>query len=266
MSATDALDTHWRELVTAALLGTERRSPPRPPVALVADVVDDGVPADDAARMLSTVATVIAARRAAFVPLPPAARLQPPAQADTRTMTPPDTSETWLAIVAEWPVLEDEWMLTVIDNGYRLAPDVLVAALMRHRTDPVRRARAALAGGPLSAWLIDHVPGLAAGGGRTVAADAVLALPDLAIPPDLAELLHVDAHTFTSRLIQRFESLELGPAHRAVLTNLMARCRPEVLPDAADALAAIGTVLSVPLAELARLRHTMLAQLQTGLA
>ena len=266
MSATDALDTHWRELVTAALLGTERRSPPRPPVALVADVVDDGVPADDAARMLATVSTVIAARRAAFVPLPPADRLQSPAQADTRSMTPPEASATWLAIVAEWPVLEDEWMLTVIDKGYRLAPDVLVAALMRHRTDPVRRARAALAGGPLSAWLIDHVPGLAAGGGRTVAADAVLALPDLAIPPDLAELLHVDAHTFTSRLIPRFESLELGPAHRAVLTNLMARCRPEVLPDAADALAAIGTVLSVPLAELARLRHTMLAQLQTGLA
>ena len=62
-------------------------------------------------------------------------------------MTPPAASATWRTIVAEWPVLEDEWMLTVIGNGYRLAPDVLVAALMRHRTDPVRRARAALAGG-----------------------------------------------------------------------------------------------------------------------
>ncbi len=50
-----SLDEHWRELVTAALLGTERRSPPRPPVALVADVVDDGVAPDDAARMLATV-------------------------------------------------------------------------------------------------------------------------------------------------------------------------------------------------------------------
>ena len=99
MSATDALDTHWRELVTAALLGTERRSPPRPPVALVADVVDDGVPPDDAARMLATVSAVIAARRAAFVPLPPADRLQPPAQADTRPMTPPAASATWREIV-----------------------------------------------------------------------------------------------------------------------------------------------------------------------
>ena len=71
------------ELVTAALLGTERRQPPHPPIAPVADVVDDSVLADDAARMLATVSTVIAARRAAFVPLPPADRLQPPA---------PDTS------------------------------------------------------------------------------------------------------------------------------------------------------------------------------
>lgn len=93
-----------------------------------------------------------------------------------------------------------------------------------------------------------------------------MALPDLAIPPDLAELLHVDAHTFASRLIPRFDSGELGAAHRAVLTNLMARCRPEVLPHAAEALEAVSTTLTLPLAELARLRHTMLAQLQMGLA
>ena len=262
----DALDLHWRELVTAALLGTERRSPPRPPVALVADVVDDGVPPDDAARMLATVSAVIAARRAAFVALPPEDRLQPPAAGDPRPMSPSTASATWRTIVAEWPVLEDEWMLTVIGNGYRLAPDVLVAALMRHRTDPVRRARAAVAGGPISAWLVDHVTGLANAVGRTVAADVVMSLPELPIPPELGELTDVDAHTFVRRLLARFESGELGPAHRAVLTNLLARCRPEVLPDAADALTRVGSVLSLPLADLCRLRHTMLEQLQTGLA
>jgi hypothetical protein len=46
----------------------------------------------------------------------------------------------------------------------------------------------------------------------------------------------------------------------------MARCRPEVLPDAADALTRVGSVLSLPLADLCRLRHAMLEQLQTGLA
>jgi hypothetical protein len=257
----DVLDTHWRELVTAALLGTERRTPPRSPIALVADVVDDGVPVDDAARMLATVSTVIAARRAAFVALPPVDRLQPPAQGDHRPMTPPAAAASWRAIVAEWPVLEDEWMLTVIGNGRRPAPDVLVAALLRHRTDPVRRARVALAGGPVCAWLVDHVDRLDGGVARTVSADAVTSLPDLAIPPELAELATLDAHSFVSRLIPRFQSGELGSAHRAVLTNLLARCRPEVLPDAATALESLGTTLSLPLAELCRLRHRMLDEL-----
>jgi hypothetical protein len=200
------------------------------------------------------------------VPLPPADRLQPPASADKRPIAPAATSTTWRTIVAEWPVLEDEWMLTVIGNGYRLAPDVLVAALMRHRTDPVRRARAALAGGPLSAWLIDNVAGLAATSARTVPADAVGSLPELAIPPELAHLLDVDAHTFVQRLLPRFGSGELGPPHRAVLTNLLARCRPAVLPDAADALEATATTLTLPLAELCRLRHAMLEELTTAVS
>ena len=253
------LDAHWQELVTAALLGTERRTPPVAPVPGVADVVDDLVPPDDAARMLATVATVGAVRKAAFLPLPAADPLQPPAP-DQRPITPPAASMTWRTVVAEWPLLEDEWMLTVISNGYRLAPDVLVAALVRHRNDPVRRARAALAGGPHSAWLIDHVPQLGASR-RTVPAEAVGSLPELAIPADLAELVALDAHTFVRRLRPRFESGEFGTAHRAVLTNLLARCRREVLADAAAALASVGTVLSVPLAELCRLRDRMLSEL-----
>ena len=57
---------------------------------------------------------------------------------------------------------------------------------------------------------------------------------------------------------------DFGASHRAVLTNLLARCRPAVLPDAATALAAAGTVLSVPLADLCRLRHSMLSELGAG--
>jgi hypothetical protein len=260
-TAVPTLEEHWRELVTAALLGTERRSPPTAPVASIADVVDDLVPPDDAARMLATVAAVTAVRRASFLPLPPAARLLPPAT-DARPVTPAAASATWRTVAGEWPVLEDEWMLTIVATGQRLAPDVLVAALLRHRNDAVRRARVALAGGPMSAWVTDHVPALAAtGGSRSVPAEAVASLPDLAIPPDLAELVALDAHTFVRRLMPRFTSGEFGPAHRAVLTNLLARCRHEVLPDAADALARQGTVLAVPLAELCRLRHRMLAEL-----
>lgn len=254
------LDEHWRELVTAALLGTERRPPPAPPVAGIADVVDDLVPPDEAARMLATVAAVTAVRRAAFLPLPAAERLHGPT-VDARPITPQAASATWRTVAADWPVLEDEWMLTVIATGRRLAPDVLVAALVRHRNDPVRRARVALAGGPTSAWVSEHLPELAAVDRRTVPAELVGSLPELAIPPDLAELVALDAHTFVRRLLPRFASSEFGPAHRAVLTNLLARCRREVLADAAEALAREGTVLAVPLAELCRLRDRMLGEL-----
>jgi hypothetical protein len=258
-----SLDEHWHELVTAALLGTERRSPPEPPVTLVADVVADNLAPDDASRMLATVAAVTAARRAAFLALPPVDRLQPPAD-DDRPMTPPPASATWRTIVDEWPVLEDEWMLAVIDHGYRLAPDVLVAALDRHRRDPVRRARAALAGGTRSAWVSEHVPELAPIGARSVPAEAVTTAPELPIPPELGDLLTADAHTFVRRLAPEFESGRYGPAHRAVLVNLLARCRPAVLIDCAEALMSIGSVLSVPLAELCRLRHAMLTELESG--
>jgi hypothetical protein len=176
-------------------------------------------------------------------------------------MTPATASSTWRTIVAEWPVLEDEWMLTVLDTGQRLAPDVLVAALLRHRNDAVRCARVSLAGGSRSAWLIDHLPGLAPTSRRSVPADDVARLPELALPPELAELVAADAHTFVGRLAPQFEAGDFGAPHRAVLVNLLARCRPAVLPDIAEALVAAGTLLSLPLAELCRLRHAMLVEL-----
>jgi hypothetical protein len=253
------LEEHWHELVTAALLGTDRRQPPTSPIAPVADLVDDTAAPDDATRMLTAVAAVAAARRAAFVPLPPADHLQPPS-ADARPINSVASSATWRTVVEEWPLLEDEWMLTLIEHGLRPAPDVLVAALARHRNDPVRRARVALAGGTLPAWLVGHVPALDASP-RSVLAEAVVSLPELAIPPDLAELLDADAHTFGRRLMAGFEAGAYGPPHRSVLTNLVARCRPDVLLDAAEALETHGTGLALALADLARLRHRMLHEL-----
>jgi hypothetical protein len=253
------LDEHWRDLVTAALLGTDRRPPPVAPVAAVADVVADTAAVDDATRMLTAVAAVAAARRAAFIPLEPAGRLQPP-PADRRPINPAAASRTWRIVVEQWPVLEDEWLLTVIERGFRLAPDVLVGALARHRNDPVRRARVALAGGPVAAWVVDHVPALEAPL-RTVPAEVVTELPQLAIPPDLAELLAADAHTFVQRMLGGFQVGAYGAAHRPVLVNLLARCRPEVLLDAAEALQGHGTGLAAVLADLCRLRHRMLSEL-----
>lgn len=256
------LDEYWRDLVTAALLGTDRRDPPDPPPGLLADLVDDAVRPDGASRMLAAVAGVAAARRAAFVPGPPAASLQPP-DVDDRPWCSAAAVRTWRAVVADWPVLEDEWVSTVVQQGLRVPPDAVVELLQRHRSDVVRRARAALAVGPSARWLVEHLPGLGVTGSAsgTASAEAVASLPDLAVPPELIELLSADSHMFVSRLLPGFDADVYGRPHRAVLVNLIARCRPAVLLDAAKALDATHVGLAFELADLAKLRHRMLVEL-----
>ncbi len=254
------LDHLWRELVTAALLGTDRRSPPIPEAGPVTDLVADAVRPDDASRMLAAVAAVAAARRAAFVPGPAGVAPRPP-EPDARPWCSPTSVATWRTVVAEWPVLEDEWVLAVLERGLRVPPDAVVELVIRHRADAVRRARVALAAGPVAAWLTDHLPALAPVTGTTVAAEAVATLPELPVPPELAELLVADAHTFTTRIVDGFESAAFGQAHKAVLVNLLARCRPAVLLDAADGLERTHVGLALAIADLARLRHRMLTEL-----
>ncbi len=250
----------WRELVTVALLGTDRREPPELPAGPLADAVADAMPPSPASRLLAEVGVVTAARRAAFLPLPPAASLRPPAD-DPRPWCSPAAVRTWREVITEWPVLEDEWVLTVVESGQRVPPDVLVELLQRHRSDPIRWSRAALAGGPLASWITEHVPNLAAASKREPLVHAVTTLPDLAMPPELAELVALDSHTFVGRLLPGFESLQFGASHKAVLVNLLARCRPAVLPDTADELLRLGYGLAFAMSDLCRLRHRMLTQL-----
>lgn len=255
-----SLDTLWRELVTAALLGTDRRSPPMPEHGAVSDLVADAMRPDDASRMLAAVGAVAAARRASFVPGPSASAPQAPGR-DDRPWCTPAAVATWRTVIAEWSVLEDEWVLTVSERGLRVPPDVLVELLARHRGDAVRRARVARAAGPVAAWLTEHLPAFAPTTGATAPADAVVSLPELPVPPDLAELLIVDAHTFTARIVAGFGSATYGPAHKAVLVNVIARCRPSVLLDAAAGLERTNVGLALALSDLARLRHRMLTDL-----
>lgn len=256
--------SHWQELVTAALLGTDRRDPPDPPEGPVRDLVADAVHDDPAVRLLATVAAVTAVRRAASLPDPPADRLAPP-EPDDRPWCPPSSSATWRRIVVDWPVLEDEWVLTLWRCGLRPSPDVLVELLSRHRTDPVRRGRVVLAAGPVARWLVGHVPVLAAPSPRSVSMDDVESLPDLPVPTELRDLLVADGTTLAGRLADGFGHDRFGPASRAVLVNVMARCRPDALADVRSALASLddvpGAGLARRLGELADLRHRMLVEL-----
>lgn len=262
-------DAHWEQLVTVALLGTERRDPPPPVDGPIGDVLADAMLADPARRLLVDVALTTAVRRAAFLPGPPAAPLAPPAD-DPRPECPPSAVTSWRRLRDEWPVLEDEWVVMLLTHGWRLPAEVTVELLAATRRDSFRRQRTHLAAGPVARWLLDHVPGLTGdprGAGSPVSPEELLRLPDLPIPPELAELLPLDAHSFLERLLPGFDDGRVGAAHRPVLVNLLARCRPEVLMPTVDALAAVDPTsasagIAGALADLARTRASMLEQLR----
>jgi hypothetical protein len=262
------MTAHWRELVSTAMLGTDRRDPPEPE-GLLADLVDDTLRSAPSERMLAQVAACTAVLRAGVRPAPPVPRLQAPAS-DDRPVIALAAADRWHHITVSWPVLEDEWVLTLIANGWRVAPELVPAMLRRHRRDPVRRARAEIACGPLAAWLVELVPDLAAGGPasthRSPSEEDIAELASLPIPPELEPLLHVDGARVARRLVGAIDEGMLAHAHRAVLVNLVARMRRDALGEVASTLEAIdgrsiGFALAAALGDLARTRQHMLDEL-----
>jgi hypothetical protein len=152
-------------------------------------------------------------------------------------------------------------------------PELVPEILERHRTDPIRRARAELACGPVAGWLVGLLPQLAArGAARTQpdpSADDIAELPVLPIPADLELLLSADGSIVARQLTEAIDSGALIHAHRAVLINLIARMRPDALEDVAATLGSvdggsIGFPLASVLADLARSRRRMLDELSVG--
>jgi hypothetical protein len=254
---------HWRELVTTAMLGTDRREPPSGPLD---ELVADTLRAVASERMLAQVAACTAVRRAGVLPGPPVERLQPP-PTDDRPACTPEAVERWHHVTTSWPVLEDEWMLTLITNGWRVAPELVPAVLWRHRSDPVRRARAEVACGPLATWLVSHLPELETRSNRgTIDPEAFAELPELPIPADLIDLLGAPADVGAA-LAALIVGGQLGAPHRAVIVNLIARAPTESLPGIASALGSVestsaGYGLASVLADLALTRRRMLDELR----
>ncbi|MEM1332171.1 MAG: hypothetical protein AAGG08_01830 [Actinomycetota bacterium] len=257
--------SHWRDLVTTALLGTDRRDPP-PPVPELADLVDDTARSAPSERLLAHVAACVSVRRAGVLPGPVLDPLAPP-DTDDRPPCPAAGVDRWHHITTSWPVLEDEWTLAVVTNGWRLAPELVAAALGRHRRDPLRHTRVRVAAGPLADWLVGHLPDLATTARRiTVDPDALAELPDLPIPPELSSLLSATGVEAGREIGAGLEHGHLGAAHRNVLVNVVARVAPSALTDLANVLDAVdpyspGAGLASVLGDLATTRHRMLAEL-----
>lgn len=264
--STPSMADHWRSLVTTALLGTDRRDPPDADGPL-ADLVADTARAAPSERMLAQVAACTAIRRAAILPGPPIAPTNAP-DTDARPECVPAATERWHHITSSWTVLEDEWMLTLIGNGWRLAAELVPSALRRHRADPVRHARVMVAAGPVAGWLIEQLPDLACTKSASIDPEAIGELVELPIPPELLDLLHAPGKNVGAAIGVGVEQGQLAQAHRAVLVNLIARITPGGLSDVVDALHGVdphspGAGLASVLADLALTRRRMLDELST---
>ncbi len=261
---TASAEVRWDDLVTVALLGTDRREPPIAD-GPIGDVVADAMDPGPAERMLTQVAAAAAVRRAAFVARPPVALLAP-APGDDRPICPQPVTQRWRHVVSSWPVLEDEWLLSVIEFGWRVDPEIVPALLARHRTDAVRRAHALVAIGPLAGWLVDHVDALRPGSASLpVPASAIGVLPTLPIPADLAVLMHDDGEQMGAALVDALAAGTIGTAHRNVLINALARVDEDRLGPVARHLGDVPVTspahaLAAAMADLARTRRSMLQE------
>jgi hypothetical protein len=265
MISTVPLADYWREMVTVALLGTDRRDAPTPPTGGLADLAADDPQPTPSQRLLQQVAGCTVAQRAGLLPTARAPLVAPPDD-DPRPVTPPSASATWQRIKTDWPLLEDEWLLAVIHSGRRLSPELVVPVLARHRTDATRHARALVAAGSLGRWMIEWSPRLACTARVPASMEAIGELPELAIVPDLVPVLSAPPARAARTIAAGLSSGVFATSHRAVLVNLVARIDPASLPAIADAIGAIDpgvpTIgLAFALADLARLRHHMLTEL-----
>ncbi|WP_327718906.1 DUF5691 domain-containing protein [Streptomyces sp. NBC_00490] len=146
----------WEELVTTALLGTDRRTPPGAAPGKAAPVA-----------LLDAAATQTVRRRAGLRPAPAAARPEP-APDDARPALPAAAARRLSMLLADRPgtggggrrgtapdlmELLPQWLATANARGFAAPPEVLPALLdaARGRTD-LRPAALAFAG-PRAVWL-----------------------------------------------------------------------------------------------------------------
>jgi hypothetical protein len=225
----------WDELVTAGLLGTDRRDPPPLPPGPVADVVADALAPTAAVRLLDAVAAITVARRAGLTPFPSRAVLQPPPP-DPRPLLPVAAARRWHGLVAHWPVLEPEWIAAATASGWRPAPDVLVAMLRRARRSPGRHRAVMAFGGASARWLLDHLPelGPADGGGGAERAEPPEHLHSM-VPVELKGALELGSE-LPPVLVTALLDGTFRWSHRAVLLNTVAAVPPPTLPALVEAL------------------------------
>jgi hypothetical protein len=141
----------WDDLVSAALLGTQRRR--IDPAGLPA-AVRPLVAGEPEVALLTAAAVLTNYRRAGYTPARPDKRL-PVAERDDRPLVPPAARRRLLRLPAE---LLGEWLQAVHGKGMRLPPEHLPALAETARTRPALRAPLVAVAGPAGSWLGERNP------------------------------------------------------------------------------------------------------------
>ncbi|MEU1698553.1 DUF5691 domain-containing protein [Streptomyces pseudogriseolus] len=222
-----SLPDHWEELVTTALLGTDRRTPPG---------VAPGPQAPSA--LLDAAAAATVRRRAGLRPARPAERLRP-APEDPRPALPPAAARRLASLLADRPgasgggrrgtapdlmELLPQWLQAANARGYAAPPQALPALLdaARGRTD--LRPAALRFAGPRALWLARLNPDwrfalrAAPGGGP--------AAPDPRDPQDIRRLWQEGLFAERVTLLTALRSRDAAAA-RALLEETWATERAE---------------------------------------
>jgi uncharacterized protein DUF5691 len=143
--------TAWDELVSTALLGTQRRSlDPAGLPAAVRPLVHGG----PEAALLTAAAVLASYRRAGYLPARPDRRL-PVAERDERPLVPLAARRRLRRLP---PDLVDEWVEAVRAAGLRVPPEHLPALAETARTRAALRAPLAAVAGPAGSWLGERNP------------------------------------------------------------------------------------------------------------
>ena len=254
----------WAGLVSAALLGTERRAAPDPIGSPLDEVTRLRTRHDDAELVLDRVAAITAMRRAGVRPGPVVPGLVT-APDDPRPVCPTAAVERLYDLLGQWPVLVDQWLDELNRGGWRLPPDATVELLGRWRNEPERRAVVHRLAGPIATWLTKLFPA-ELGPGRGEGAGARPPTADRLLPPDIASFASLDAPALAAALASGLEDGSLGVRHRPALIDLLLQVPPDRLAAVADALERAGTNpttmgLALSLADLARTRLAMIEEL-----
>ena len=255
----ETLESHWAELAGVALLGSDRRPVPEPPGGPLAELAAARHAGDAGEALLDRVAVLGALRKGGLRP-GPGVPLLVPAAGDLRPICPPAATTRLVDLLAAWPQLVDEWLATVVAQGWRLSPELVVPLLAKFRSDGARRALVREAAGPLADWLVELFPHLVAPRKATVKPEPP------ALPADIARLAELEGEALAFTLADGLERGELVNRHRPLLERLLCLVPVAHLPACAALLNRAGTNpntmgLALSLADLATTRHAMIQEL-----